>query len=270
MSASSRSSARPKNGTSSASLPSSAAQSSARSTSAQRGGRDGGLGVGDAAEIAVLAEHEARDGEPRLGLRAAQRLEPVALGAPQDHLDAGEAEPLRAPEELAVVRARQHVGHHAGEARHSAHRRAVAGRPSGRRPASARATAGCGGPSCTARGPRRSRRAARPSSPRAPPGTRRPRARTASTSPSRSSSRKSEPSRTLPRIVPSVPWIQNGAPPRDGARVADRADQHVRAARAADLDVRAPGIARVVRLAGHAVVGRRAPRRAGRRRASSG
>ena len=44
------------------------------------------------------------------------------------------------------------------------------GRPSGTRPASARATAGCGGPSCTARGPRRSRESSSPIAPARPSG----------------------------------------------------------------------------------------------------
>ncbi len=219
-----------------------------------RRGRDGGLAVGDAAEIAVLAEHQAGDGEARVGLGAAKRLEPVALGAPEDHLDAGEPEPLRAPEELAVVRARQHVGHHAGEAGHR-----ITGAPSRSAERQAARVSSSERRLCLAElyGSRSSAIADISSAivPASPSGYQAPSSGNGTTSPSRSSSRKSEPSRTLPRIVPSVPWIQNGAPPRDVRASPTVRISDVRAARPADLHVRAPGIARVVRLAGHAVVG---------------
>ena len=203
----------------------------------------------------MLAEHEARNGERRLGLRASKPVEPVALGALQDHLDAGEAEPLRTPEELRVVRARQHVRHHAGQPRHS-----VTGAPfaSAERHAASVSSSDSRLWRAELYGSRSSAIAREQLGHRSREALRVPRTleleRRDLAVAIELQEVRAEQDAAADRALGAVDPERRAA--TRGARVADRADEDVRAARVADLDVRAPGIACVVGLARHSVVGR--------------
>jgi hypothetical protein len=75
--------------------------------------RHGRIGVGDAAEVAVLPEHEARDGEPVVAPCTHETVEAVRLSPRESRLDAGEPEARGDPEKLVFVRSRKDVVHDA-------------------------------------------------------------------------------------------------------------------------------------------------------------
>ncbi len=77
--------------------------------------RDGGIGVRDAAEVAVLAEHEARHLEPRSRLLPNEPAQPVRreVRAADDELDAVEREFPREVEDAAARAGVEHGIHHA-------------------------------------------------------------------------------------------------------------------------------------------------------------
>ena len=68
----------------------------------------------------MLAEHQAGNGEAGLGPGPAGRIDSLGLVPPQDQLDALEADPFRALEQLRVVCARQDVAHHPRSSCHRA------------------------------------------------------------------------------------------------------------------------------------------------------
>ncbi len=134
------------------------------------GTRDVAIAVRDTADVAVLAEHEARNRRVHVSAHARRRLSiRCGLGAPRT--TSTPANPTR----LARWKSCSSSGLGSTSVQHAARSLTAvperrSGLQTGKRRESARARAGCGGRSCTARDPRRSRTSALPSAPARPSG----------------------------------------------------------------------------------------------------